>query len=673
MSRIDENFADAPEIAESTGVTVRAVQLRASRNEWEGKQVRAKGGPKRLYRIDALPEEIKAAVLLRRHKQSPATSSTAGGSDEVRIDGQLPPAAPAAAASKRQGEAAAADYDPDALWENFRRLTRNQQEAAEERLKAVVAGLDLIDSGVSARRAWTTAGQMVRKGRSTVQKWHQALVDGGYHRSDWLPALAPQQRGGQNRADCDPEIWDLIANDYLRPSAPAASACIYRARQVAKKKGLTMPCDRTLQRWLGPPEKGGRIPEPVRILAREGAAALQRIYPHQRRDRRALRSMDLVNADGHKFDVMCRWPDGHVGRPIMLAWQDVYSGKLLDYEIGKAESGDLVRRSLGRMLTNIGIPDQVLFDNGRAFANKYLTGGTPTRFRGTILPDDPVGILTKLAVPVIWAEPGHGQSKPIERYFGDVAEHVSRHILCEGAYVGNSPDAKPSNYGERAMPIEVFEDLVAQQVAMLNAKPGRRGGVCNGRSFDQTFKDGLQNKALRRATAQQRHLWMLAAVGIKARKPTGEIHLAGNRYWDEALTPYMGQSLVVRFDQEDLHKGVIVETKDGRQICIAACIDDTGFIDQAAAKEHKKRLSAYKRKHRAALKELESAEAVKRLRRSPAPPEPDGPIDQKVVAPVFGKKVAGSDVNPGPDDLNDGYDEKLRAQVRRLRRAQDFE
>ena len=88
---------------------------------------------------------------------------------------------------------------------------------------------------------------------------------------------------------------------------------------------------------------------------------------------------------------------------------------------------------------------------GTEFANKWLTGGTPTRFRFKVREDDALGVLPQMGVKVHWATPAHGQAKPIERTFRDFAEDIALHPAFAGAYVGHKPDAKPEDYGSHCV------------------------------------------------------------------------------------------------------------------------------------------------------------------------------------------------------------------------------
>ena len=70
-----------------------------------------------------------------------------------------------------------------------------------------------------------------------------------------------------------------------------------------------------------------------------------------------------------------------------------------------------------------------------------------------------------------------------------------------------------------------------------------------------------------------RRLLLMAAEGVTCLRPTGEVQLAGNRYWADELVDFMGDKVTVRFDPDDLHAPVSVyDAKDGRFICEAPAI-----------------------------------------------------------------------------------------------------
>jgi hypothetical protein len=86
---------------------------------------------------------------------------------------------------------------------------------------------------------------------------------------------------------------------------------------------------------------------------------------------------------------------------------------------------------------------------------------------------------------------------------------------------------------------------------------------------------------------------LMAAEGVMARRDSGEIHMADNRYWAPELADHAGEQLVVRFDPDNLHAPIGVFTKDGRLICEAPAIENAGFADSEAAQAHTRKRRTY--------------------------------------------------------------------------------
>ncbi|WP_342636370.1 transposase [Rhizobium azibense] len=235
-----------------------------------------------------------------------------------------------------------------------------------------------------------------------------------------------------------------------------------------------------------------------------------------------------------------------------------------------------------------GIPETMYLDNGKAFASKWITGDAVKRFRFKVKEEDPRGLLSTLNIETHFTRPYAGQSKPIERAWRDLAEVISKHPFCSGAYTGNKPDAKPENYMTRAIPFEDFRQHVAAQIEEHNAQEGRRAENCRGRSFTQTFEASMNapSTIVRVPTAAQASLWLLASDAIKTKKGSGEIHFQGNRYWNVALNQHAGSKVVIRFDPDALHEPVKVYDLKNRLICDATCIDNTGFDNVDDARMH---------------------------------------------------------------------------------------
>ncbi|QPC44989.1 DDE-type integrase/transposase/recombinase [Kaustia mangrovi] len=424
-----------------------------------------------------------------------------------------------------------------ARWETLSDARRNKALAKLATIRQVHA---LEAAGIAKELAIDLVCEPQGIASSTYWGWERRIA--GASRADWAPLLADQRVGRTATAGCHPQAWNMIKADYLRPEQPAFSACYRRMTEAVAEHGWSpIPSEKTLKRRL---ER--EVPRGARVLARGGRDAASKILPAQTRDRSVFHAMEAINGDGHRFDVFVRWPDGEIERPTMVAFQDLYSGMIVGHRIERSENWPLVRAAFADMMESFGIPEHCYLDNGRAFASKMMTGRMKTRFRFKVKQDEPEGLLTRLGVQVHWTTPYHGQAKPIERAFRDLCEEIAKHPACAGAYTGNKPDAKPANYGSKAIPFESFEALVAKEIARHNTRTGRRTAIARGRSFADVFAQSMAapDTVVTRAVPQQLRLFLMAAEGVTARKPSGEIHLGGNRYWAEPLVEVAGRKAI---------------------------------------------------------------------------------------------------------------------------------
>ena len=544
-------------------------------------------------------------------------------------------------------------------WRWFEGQTAKTKAEAARRM-AIVAEIDLLEAaGVSRTSAIADVGERHGIAPSTAWNWLR-LVD-GLAASDRLPALAPRRQGGGSEAEIDPLLWSLFKSDYLRPSAPTLTSCYARTAAIASQKGLPMASERTFRRRL---ERD--IDPRVIMLRRKGEEALRRSMPAQRRTVDELHALEHVNIDGHKFDVFVRHPDGRVIRPIMVAIQDIYSSKMLAWRIGDVESAVLTRLAFADLFAKFGIPRGCTLDNGRAFASKWITGGAKSRFRFKIRQEEPTGLLTSLGIAIHWALPYRGQSKPIERAFRDLCDTIARHPAMEGAYCGNTPLAKPENYGSRAIEWDEFVAHVERGIADHNAKLGRRGRNYQGRSFDQVFEESYAIAPIGKASQEQLRLALLAAEQVTVDRRTGEVGLFGNRYWSDGCGQLHGRRVTVRFDPDDLMREIHLYGEDGRYLTSAQVIADTGFLDAGAAKESAKRVADYRRRIRDAAdaEQLLAAEKVARLQADAPQPELPEPA---VIRPVRHRGQTAAAVKAASEPAQNEQESRVFAGLERLR------
>ncbi|MFC5525256.1 transposase domain-containing protein [Rhodanobacter ginsengisoli] len=606
-----DRWYSAAELAGLAGLpsTPQNVTSRARRESWQSRARSGRGGGNE-YAFSSLPPVTQAALLLRDR--------------------------PTPLAMRRRNTLAPSDAHLRSVWQRYEAAKQPMKDVAAMRLQALDAVASLVRGGTPLMDArQIVAEQLQRDGvrggsAASIARWQQDVAQAD--RKDWLALLLPHYAGRTNTAEIEPEAWELFKADYLRQEQPTASSCYDRLVRIAAGRGWELPSLKTFTRRII-----RELPRAVRVLAREGEEALAKTYPAQERDRSMLEALDGVNADGHRWDINVRFPDGSIGRPCILGWQDLGRGKLLAWRLGDHENSDMVRLSFGDMVRQYGVPGSVYLDNGRAFASKWMTGGTPNRYRFKVREEDPTGLITALvgADNVHWVTPYHGQAKPIERMWRDFCDRIARHPAFAGAYVGNNVANKPENYGSRVVEWAEFERTVNSEIHAHNARVGRQLKSCAGRSFDEAFAESYARITVRKVSEEQLRLLLLAAEAVTASPIDGSVRLAGNRYWTEALSEHAGRKLVLRVDPWHLQGVAHVYALDGTYIAGAECVAAVGFADVNAAREHARGKKQYKRaaKDMLAAERLMDAAAVAAQLPDMMPPES---IAASVVAPVFG-------------------------------------
>ena len=513
----------------------------------------------------------------------------------------------------------------NADWEWFNGQPDHIKEKAMKALKVVELVMDYKARGLKLDYAVSWATSSSDCTRRTI--WNYLSKIEGVERPDWLPALCPRYTRGEARtAEISDKAWEVFKVDYLRLEKPPFETVYYRTKEMAELHGWAWPSLPTIRRKVK-----REIPAAVKRMMRHGHSALKAMVPAQERDRSHFLPMQHLVTDGHVLDVFVRDEKDRVFRPMLIAVQDLATNYIVGWRLDYSENTTVIRLAFKDVFEVYGIPEHIYLDNGRAFASKMLSGGATTRYRFKVKEDEPLGIFTALGIQLHWAQPGHGQAKPIERSFGDLANLISKHPTCAGAYTGNKPDAKPEYFEKKAIPLSALQELVAEQVNRFNWRDGRKTKVAKGRSFGAVFFEKYEEALPRRASVEQLRMCMLAAQSVKISRKDGTVRLLGNRYYAEELHEHGGEMITLRFDPDNLHESVAVYQQDGRFLCDAPCIEAVGYDDVNAAREQARLVRSFV-KAKKALAKMESGmdiqewskleEAVHHKRKKEEPPLP---------------------------------------------------
>ena len=574
--------------------TRRAILMKSEREGWRSREREGRGGGREYY-IGSLPDKARVALLMReRRHQVTAPTPAAATTPSAEIDAEL--------------------------WATFERRPDSIKNEAQRKLNALMAVEQLITDGTEKLRAYAIVAEQAGESVSTIRNWYRQVR--GRDRGVWAPLLAPKWVGRTKTAEYDERIYSMFRDAFCSLSRPPASVCYHRVATWAEVNGLKMPSYATLRRELERREDPAVI-----ILERDGERALAEAFPWLERDRSVYHAMQAVNADGHVLDLSAQWPDGEKERATLLAVQDVLSGAIVGWRLVKSESAHEMMLTFLTTFDQHGIPEHLYLDNTLAAASKRMTAGAPGRKRFKDLEGDPKGVMPLLGVQVHFVTPAHGQAKPIERAFRTLADWISKHPNFEGAYLGNSTVTKPANYGARTISIAELEPVVTAEITRFNTMLGRRGGVANGRSYQQVFEESYQQHAdkIRRISATQRRLLFMVAERVRVQRD-GTVRLFNNRYYAEDVSRLRGTEVVLRFDPTaSLHTSVFVYRLDGTLVAEAPIYHKAGFDSASAAESHLRAKKQFKRRKKDLAKAARRLKSTEVAAMSPAPIAPDAP------------------------------------------------
>ena len=341
----------------------------------------------------------------------------------------------------------------------------------------------------------------------------------------------------------------VILGHVLNPNAPNVSQCV---REVSKKfmaEGLFIPSEPTIRRYVR-----GYMAECFDewTLWREGKKAWN--------DKCAISPLNFETVNPET---------GKATRMTLLLFFDGASNCPLGWEIMPSENTDCISSAFRRTCLLLGkFPRVVYLDNGRAFRAKFFKGCPDFEQAGFL------GLYKSLGCEVIHAWPYHGQSKPIERFFGTMHELE----VWMPSYTGNDIAHKPARMkrgeelhrklydklGGRPLTLEETHTQVARWFAEYVNRPQFRTHL-HGQTPGEVFRLG-RGEGLSPAD-QQRLTLLMMQKEIRTITKDG-FRLNGRLFWHEALASRR-HPVLVRYDDQLFPHEALVYTLDGNLLCTA--------------------------------------------------------------------------------------------------------
>jgi hypothetical protein len=346
---------------------------------------------------------------------------------------------------------------------------------------------------------------------------------------------------------------------------------------------------------------------------------------------------------------------GDLVRPWLTAWMDMRSRLIVGWCItGHDPNQNSILSALRGAILEHGIPERLYVDNGKDFDSYVFHGRSKWQRRHGKVQLNPAhvcGILNHLDVKAKFCWAYHGQSKPIERFFGTL-EGGWCHTWP--TWIGNSPQTRPEdawariNAGEApalADFVESFRAWLANNYQHPNSQHG--GDGMDGGSPLVVYEDSWKGHSKRTTSAA-----MLDLLLCKQTQPTkvgkNGVTYRGLRYgqYSPELFQHFGQEVYLRVDERDI-TSVQVWSPDDKLICVAPANDK---VPANADEQTLRAAIARKKAHRKLVREYHD----QRMRLSEDLPELMTRSTSK-VRPVLSERqrVEGPNLKPLRSPLED--------------------
>jgi putative transposase len=504
-----------------------------------------------------------------------------------------------------------AGVEAGVMWDAFERSPADQKRRAQDAFEALSFFHDLVASGRTIGEAEKAVASEFGVSKATL--WRYRTVTDGQPKLNWLPLLRPRYKGGRPWADFTPAAYEYIRAKFLNTSETSLAVVLEDARTVAPGKGWLIPSYHAVQYRLE------KEPAWLMTVGRKGPKALEQSYPSVERDYTSLALHELWESDGRKADVVCRWPDGSIARPFIIAWREVRSRLVLGVKGYLNPSADGVLAAFGMALERAGCaPDFAKIDNGREYAAKSVSGGQANRYRFKVMPGEQPGIMTLVGTKAEWSKPGRGQDKPIESGWRFYADRCDKAPEFQGAYCGRNPVAKPEDFDrEKAIPIALYEQKLAAVLEYFNMQHRHTGSGMDGRTPMEVYTTLSAENPRPPVQAAHLRLCKMGSAQIKPDKKetTYTLQIPGYgrcRYWSEKIASspleVLSRKHNVYYELEDPKRPVAIY--DGEKwLDDARLIEAIDFREQGGASSaaHVAAKNAFMKPKKAALKAIGEA------------------------------------------------------------------
>ena len=462
-----------------------------------------------------------------------------------------------------------------------------QEQTFQNRPKANIdAAWDTANHKIVADELKTLS--MSNVSNKTVKKWTKALRDAGFVK--YPVALLPKDNA--STASLPPIVLNAI-NDLIRDPNQHRNLAIHNCLLSDYPSQYNISY-RSLCRLIQELKAQDKF-----ISTVNGKVSYKnRAKPHIKRINDTIPGK-VFCSDARQLDMFIRsnCPYHHnpayrlIYRPWFLAFVDVATGLITGYSVGVAEDSHLVVSALNMSVRSWGVPDELYLDNGSAyqnyqldpyyFLNHRIKGSQPYQKASELINAGEVGIYRKIGInKITYAIPNNPESKPIEPTWNFIFEDWER---AHRTFSGKNPKDRPETIKDLSTKqllkkfghlIPTFEEFIGRinfLVEKWNNSPRPVLSDHNGSPHSplDVFKNEADNITIPAMSYIEDALTMYKEVSVQR----DGIYINGNWYYHPAHLAYVGQKVLVTYDEIN-YKSINLFTLSGQLIAHPAQILD---------------------------------------------------------------------------------------------------
>lgn len=422
--------------------------------------------------------------------------------------------------------------------------TDKQREAADHKA-GIVHEFEL--SGMSGKRFLEQYNEQNGETVTLNQlyDWKRKL-DGG------IAALV-DERGGHNRgtSSIPDEAWELFKSWYLTQQRRSVKLCYDKV----KEQYPNIPGIRAFERRVK-----SEFTEYILKRYRGNYKDFRDLLPYLERTKEGIDSNEIWSSDHHTCDTFVLDKRGNAVRPTLTVITDIRSTRIMSFKIRDSEGNtSVIKQCLRDAMIKYGVPLKFYTDNGKDYTSKELSQ------------DYPDSLVNALGIKQILAQPYHGQSKPVERFFKTFEEHCGKLFRTySGSNAINRPDDtrllnKKLAQKSYIPTIDEYVETVTAYIAEYN-DTAHSGRDMDGKTPNQVY---LENLHYKREVKNSEVLRLLCGRFVTRTVGRNGIRMNNTTFteYDGKLLPYYKKKVTVVYDPDDMMSLTVLEYESKKFIC----------------------------------------------------------------------------------------------------------